>query len=339
MTQTDQVFQHASGIAAAAVDAGRIPGAALGLIGADGTRRVSICGLAAREPQPVPLTADTLFDLASLTKVIVTTTAVLRLAEAGRLDLDDALSRHLPDLYQYRSDHPLRRLTVRQCLSHTTGLPAVEPIYTWGHDPERLKALVLQRDWPLGQPVYSDIDFILLGLLVERLTGQPLTAQIPPGDFAATPGPDRAAATERCSWRGRVIRGEVHDENAFALGGFAGHAGLFGTVDAVLDFAHALLDRQCLSPAALAEMRRPASTGPFGLGWQIKFDGWSGGCLCSPQTIGHTGFTGTGLWIDWQRGYAWCLLTNRVHPSRHIETGIMDLRRSIGNALAAGWQG
>ena len=136
-------------------------------------------------------------------------------------------------------------------------------------------------------------------------------------------------ATERCTWRGRVMRGEVHDENAFALGGAAGHAGLFGTIDGVLDAARRLL--QGVDPW-LPELRT-RQTATRCLGWEARHEGWSGGNACSEETIGHTGFTGTGVWIDFARGLAWTLLTNRVHPTRHRDTGIDTLRRKVGDLI------
>jgi CubicO group peptidase (beta-lactamase class C family) len=285
-------------------------------------------------PERRPMTKDTAFDLASVTKVAFTTTEVLRLVDAGRMALDDPLSRHLPDLRQYDIGAPIRKLTIRQCLSHQTGLPAVEPIYTWGNHVETLKAHILQRDWPLGANVYSDINYMLLGLLLERHHRLPLIRMPQRPGFTFTPDKARTAATEFCHWRGRVVVGEVHDENAYALGGAAGHAGLFGTVAAVLDFARDLMRGRILRPSTVDEMRRPQSP-TRGLGWERKHDGWSGGSRCSPDTVGHTGFTGTGLWLDFGRGYAWSLLTNRVHPSRHVETGIQDLRRAVGDEVAA----
>ncbi len=332
----DAVLDQAFRPVAAALAAGRIPGAALGVIRADGTRATRHAGVASlAAPAPDPIRPDTLFDLASLTKVLLTTPTILRLVERGLADLDDPLSVHLPDLRQYQPDHFVRSITLRDCLSHRTVLPAVEPIYTWASDPATLKALVLQRDWPAGPPAYSDINFILLGLLVERLDA-PLATLLPPG-CAASPGPERTAATEHCRWRDRVLRGEIHDENAAALGGLAGHAGLFGTADAVLDSALAILQGTWLSSASLDLMARPhrAQPTPRALGWELPHEGWSGGALCSPGTIGHLGFTGTGLWIDRPHGLAWTLLTNRVHPSRHTDTGIASLRRSVSNIVSA----
>ena len=310
-----------------------IPCAALGVITETGARSARFAGDAMRVPERVTLQRAMLFDLASLTKVILTTPAILRLVEAGQLALDEPLSRALPDLHQYDLAHPVRAVTVRQCLAHTSGLPAVVPLYTWGNDARTLKANLLQRDWELGEPVYSDINFMLLGIALERLSGKPLAVQIPPG-FHANPGPGNAVATERCPWRERVLRGEVHDENAAALGGLTGHAGLFGSVDAVLNFALGLLGGTGLSQAAIALMRERQSA-TRALGWEAKHAGWTGGPACSEETLGHTGFTGTGLWIDFAAGYAWTLLTNRVHPSRHAESGIQALRRAVGERLAA----
>ncbi len=331
----DRVADAAFAPAAAAVAVGRIPGATLGIVTAAGARAVRVAGLAQREPVEEALTEDHWFDLASVSKVIATTIFVLRLVEKGRIDLDRPLTDAIPDLRQYDvANAAERRLTFRDCLAHRTFLPAVEPIYTYGADPDRLRAFVLQREWKQGPPVYSDINFILLGIAVERLTGAGLDA-LPRGDglgWGPPPGP--AVATERCAWRGRVLKGEVHDENCFAMGGRTGHAGLFGTVAGVLDFARGLLDGGGASPAMLAAIRTPIQ-GHRTAGWEIRHPGWSGGRACSAGTIGHTGFTGTGLWVDVDRGVAWTLLTNRVHPTRHANSGIVDLRPAVGDALIA----
>jgi CubicO group peptidase (beta-lactamase class C family) len=308
----------------------QIPGAVLGIVTTAGDRAVKALGQAQREPQTAPMRRDTWFDLASLTKVLFTTPTILRLAAHGRISLDDKLSFAIPDLRQYDLQAPERSLTFRQCLSHQTHLPAVEPLYTYGQDPATLRAFILQRVWQAGPPVYSDINFMLLGIAIERVTGCLLGEHpLPPG-LTFRPDPDETAATERCTWRNRVMRGEVHDENAFALGGAAGHAGLFGTIDGVLDVALRLL--RGVDPA-LAGIRTRQSASRT-LGWEARRDGWSGGDICSNETIGHTGFTGTGLWIDFRRGIAWSLLTNRVHPTRHRETGIVELRRRVGDLVA-----
>ena len=330
------MIDHAFAPAANAIAEGRIPGAALGIVHADGRREVRRAGMAALVPSPEPLTEDHWFDLASLTKVIATTTIIVTLAEQGHIDLDRPLTDAIPDLRQYDvANARERKLTFRDCLAHRTFLPAVEPIYTYGDDPDRLRAFVLQREWRHGPPVYSDINFILLGIAIERITGHPLSAWSLGEGLAYGPPPGPAVATEACSWRGRVMKGEVHDENCFALGGATGHAGLFGTVAGILDFAQGLLDGGA-SPFMLDAIRTPVRDERT-CGWERKFAGWHGGNACSAETIGHTGFTGTGLWVDFDRGIAWALLTNRVHPTRHRESGIMELRQATGDAVVQAW--
>jgi CubicO group peptidase (beta-lactamase class C family) len=320
----------ATGCVAQAIQAG-IPGAVLGVVTASGDRSVQAFGLAQREPVPAPMHRGTWFDLASLTKVLFTTPTVMRFVAERRIALDDTLTAAIPDLRQYDMAAAERRLTFRQCLSHQTHLPAVEPLYSYGLEPATLRAFVLQRVWQPGPPLYSDINFMLLGIAIERLAGCALGDLPLPDGLAWRPDPGETAATERCTWRGRVMRGEVHDENAFALGGAAGHAGLFGTIDGVLDAALRLLRGV---DARAAEMRTRQSATRC-LGWEARHDAWSGGEACSDETIGHTGFTGTGVWIDFARGLAWSLLTNRVHPTRHWDSGIVALRRRVGDLIVA----
>ncbi len=309
--------------------AGAIPGAVLGAVTKAGDRSVQAFGHAQIEPFRIPLHRRTWFDLASLTKVLFTTPAILSLVAAGRIGLDDSLAVAIPDLRQYDPGAAERRLTFRQCLSHQTHLPAVEPLYTYGQDPATLRAFVLQRVWQASAARVFRHQLHPAGDRDRAADGMPLLERpLPPG-LSFRPDPADTAATERCTWRGRVMRGEVHDENAFALGGAAGHAGLFGTIDGVLDAAQDLLDGQ---PAELAGIRTRQSATRT-LGWEARHEGWSGGDACTDATIGHTGFTGTGLWIDFERGLAWTLLTNRVHPTRHRDTGIAGLRRRVGDLI------
>lgn len=316
-----------------AVASARIPGGVLGMIDLDGNRLVRAVGSAQKVPTVRPMQADTWFDLASLTKVIFTTPRILALAAAGTIDLDAPLTTLLPDLRQYNAEAWERKVTFRQCLGHQTPFPAVEPIYTYGRDPDLLRAFILQREWRAGPPVYSDINFILLGFALERLTGQTIRAMDPGPGFAFSAAPDQAAATEDCTWRHRILSGEVHDDNCSALAG-AGHAGLFGTAASVLDFAKGLLDGMGASEGSIELMRAPLSATRTH-GWERPHESWSGGALCSPETIGHTGFTGTGLWIDFDKGRAWTLLTNRIHPTRHFDSGILALRQDVGDLVNA----
>lgn len=331
MTDLDRRFDRAFIPLQRAVEAGRIPGGVLGVVEQGGRRLVRAIGLAQRIPPERPMLDDTWLDLASLTKVIFTTPRILALAEAGTIDLDGPLTSALPDLRQYDAGAWERQVTFRQCLGHQTPFPAVEPIYTYGRDPQLLRAFVLQREWRRGEPVYSDINFILLGLAMERLSGKSIRQMDPGPGFAFSADPARCAATEDCTWRHRVLCGEVHDDNCSALEG-AGHAGLFGTAASVLGFAQGLLDGSGASANAIALMREPLSEKRTH-GWEHAYRGWSGGDRCSPGTIGHTGFTGTGLWIDFDAGLAWTLLTNRIHPTRHFDSGIVGLRRETGDLV------
>ena len=267
MSRADAAFAPV----AAAVEGARIPGAVFGLI-EDGKRSIRVAGFAQIEPTRQPMQRETWFDLASLTKVVFTTTTILRLVESGRIALDDPLTAAIPDLRQYHvAGAAERRLTFRQCLTHQTHLPAVEPLYTYGQNPDTLRAFVLQRVWRPGPAVYSDINFILLGIAIERLTGKKLSEFSADG-FLFGADPASCAATERCTWRGRVMRGEVHDENAYALGGASGHAGLFGTAEALLDFAAGLMAGTLLSPASIAELCT-RQTPTRSLGWEMAYQG------------------------------------------------------------------
>jgi len=330
MNDIEQILDRAFAPVAASVAAKRIPGAVLGVVDSTGRGAIRSIGSAQLVPIARPMRDDTWFDLASLTKVIFTTERILLAAETGAIDLDAPLVSVIPDYRQYNPDNWERKVTFRQCLGHQTPFPGVFPIYTYGTNPELLRAFVLQHEWPAGPAVYSDINFILLGIALERLEGKSIREMDPGSGFAWSTDPTAAAATERCAWRNRVLSGEVHDENCAALLG-SGHAGLFGTADSVLDFAHALL--RDTGPGA--PIRTPLSARRTH-GWERPYEGWSGGEHCTPETIGHTGFTGTGLWIDFARGRAWTLLTNRVHPSRHLDSGILGLRRAVGDLVNMG---
>ena len=264
--------------------------------------------------------------------MIFTTPRILALAAAGTIELDAPLTSVIPDFRQYNPDGSWeRKLTFRQCLGHQTPFPGVVPIYTYGSDPNLLRAWVLQNEWQAGPPVYSDINFILLGIALERLSGKLIRRQDPGPGFAWSADPLEAAATERDAWRGRVIVGEVHDENCYALQG-SGHAGLFGTAASVLGYAQGLLAGTGAAHHSI-ELMRTALSPRRTHGWERPYEGWSGGDRCSGETIGHTGFTGTGLWIDFAKGRAWTLLTNRVHPTRHFDSGIIALRRAVGDLV------
>lgn len=313
------------------VDSGRIPGAVLGVLDSSGSVQIFHRGYAQITPTSRVMQPDYWFDLASLTKVLFTTPRILEHACNNVLDLDAPLTTWLPDLRQYDNNCWEREVTFRQCLSHQTRFPAVEPLYTYGQPAELLRAFILQRQWQVCEPAYSDINFILLGLALERIEGCRIRDMNPGDGFAFTAAADSAVATENCTWRHRVLCGEVHDDNCYALEG-AGHAGLFGTAASLLTYAQGLL-AQSVHPPQVCKWIQAAQTMCYTHGWQRAHDGWSGGASCSAETIGHTGFTGTGLWVDLSRRCAWTLLTNRIHPTRHTDSGIVDLRRAVSDAI------
>ena len=315
-----------------AIAQGKIPGAVLGIVNTDNQQAIAHGGMAQIVPVKRAMHVDTWFDLASLTKVLFTTPRILMCQQAGRFALDDPISDVLKDLRQYDSDCWERRVTFRECLSHQTSFPAVEPLYTYGQSPDLLRTFVLQRKWTRSAPVYSDINFILLGLVLERLEKQTIWDMDPGEGFAFSADAANVAATEECTWRHRVMCGEVHDDNCFALQG-AGHAGLFGTVRSILQLAQGILSGTAY-PSAVIDLMRTPTTETRTLGWERAHTGWSGGDACHASTIGHTGFTGTGLWIDFDAGLAWTLLTNRIHPTRHSDSGIAALRRTVSDVIS-----
>lgn len=282
------------------------------------------------EPDAPRVADNTIYDLASLTKVISTATIAMRFVDHGRISLDTP---------------PFRSL-----LDHSSGLPAHLPLYKqFKGRAEYLNAIrrtKLERE--RGEAaVYSDVGFMLLGFMLEFAADATLDELFAPvaarlGEILFNPPAElrhRIAPTENDSWRGRQLQGEVHDENAFALGGVAGHAGLFGTAGAVGAFALAVLetfngDTWLARQRTLAEFAtRSAVPGSSrALGWDTMLPTSSCGTLMSPRAIGHTGFTGTSLWIDPEKDVYVVLLTNRVHPTRDGE-GIQALRRAVSDAV------
>lgn len=338
--------EGARGVLEQAVGAGVVPGA-VAVVG-DGERVVPVtaCGVT-RLGGPV-VTAETCYDLASLSKVLGTLPAVLKLVDVGEMRLEDPVRRFFSNAGWFQNPS-LGDVTVQQLLTHTSGLPAWRPLYATACS--RLSALgsVLQTplEHPAGRVVYSDLGFMLLGATVERVSGVRLDAftrthVFGPLGMKATaygvPAGASVAATEDCGWRGRLLAGEVHDENAFAFGGVAGHAGLFGTAADVARYAQAWLrlGAPFASPGLLrTAVREHARDGDLrrALGWGLAGADSSAGSRASPAAYGHTGFTGTSVWIDPVRERFAVLLTNRVHPSRFGGEGIHALRVGFHDAV------
>lgn len=280
-----------------------------------------------RVPHSLPAQKDTIYDLASLTKVIATTTAFMLQVEEGKAGLDQPVGAVVPV-------PAFNRFTFRQLLTHTSGLQAWKP---WFRDASSVtemlqRAATLDLAWPPGtRRQYSDIGFIILGRAVELLAGDSLDAVCrarlwqPLGmartDFRPPPAwRDQCAPTEQCAWRNRIVHGEVQDENAFAAGGVAGHAGLFSTAGDLATFCRACLAGRVLKPATLDAMCRLDQVRDYpwqGMGWRLNpFSDSVEGFLPSRAAIGHTGWTGTSLWLDRDTGLFAILLSNTCHPSR-----------------------
>ena len=316
-------------------------------------------GHAVLQPERLPMTRETVFDLASLTKPMATTAAIMLLVKDGLLTLDDPVAKVLPAF----GDRDKEAVTLRHLLSHSSGLKPWRAFHELMIKKEskmfeRVLGTAEGREWiidrvirsglvhePGEAAVYGDLDFIALGAVVEAVTKQSLDAfcaeriyaplemkdtgflPLPVDGSSATDAVPaamrrRIAATENCPWRDRIIWGEVHDPNAAAMGGVAGHAGLFSTADDVMIFARAMVDgwhgRSELFPQPLmheffARQKLPQDS-DWALGWDTPTAGGSSsGELFSENSVGHLGFTGTSVWIDLEREAIVVMLTNRVH--------------------------
>ncbi|HEU4565707.1 MAG TPA: serine hydrolase [Gemmatimonadaceae bacterium] len=294
---------------------------------------------------------ETIYDLASLTKVVGTTTAIMVLYDEGRIDLDAPVKAYLPEFSGGLKDS----VTIRQLLTHRSGLPASRDIWRIAHSPAEARAAVLAT--PLASRPgavfeYSDIGADVLGFVAETVSGQPLDQFLqarvfgPLGMTSTFYRPssalrDKVAPTEIAPPRGYPLRGEVHDENAYALGGVAGHAGLFSTAADLSIFAQMMLNGgdyngvRIVSDSTVKLFTRRAA-GSRGLGWAIAEGQWGSGRYLSETAYGHVGYTGTSLWIDPEREMFVVLLTNRVHAARARRPAkvIADVRADLADAAS-----
>ena len=364
MRAAHEPFADTERLLRAGVESHAFPAACIEVGRRDGVLWSAAFGAFTFDPTSKMATPGTIFDLASLTKVLSTTTLAMRAVDAGRLPLDAPIGRWLRD---WRGPDRAA-VTVRHLLTHSSGLSAYLPFYRrCTGRPEFERAIcTLPLEYPPGsRSIYSDLGFILLGFILEDVaassdtfdgdplafdpsrtlaaqfrriasyvTAEPLTFN-PPRAWRA-----RTAPTEVDPWRGRLLVGEVHDENCWALGGAAGHAGVFGTAGAVGAFARALL--ATLHHPVLAEpstlrtfiARSSVPGSSRALGWDTMLPTSSCGRRLSPAAIGHTGFTGTSLWIDPERDFYIVLLTNRVHPTRQNEA-LKAIRPRVHDAVVA----
>ncbi|MEV0677292.1 serine hydrolase domain-containing protein [Actinosynnema sp. NPDC050436] len=313
-------------------------------------RYADAAGTELPEGRRVPMAPDTIFDVASISKLF-TSLVVMRRQELGELDLDAPVARHLPEF----GVNGKSAITTRHLLTHTSGLEPWLPLWSDHPDvPSRLKAVmdVAPKNPPGSTYTYSDLNLITLGVLVHRLTGKPLDVLVreeltePLGlrDTGYTPPAaklDRVAATEFQAHRG-LVRGQVHDENAWSLGGVAGHAGVFSTAADLAVLGQAILNggvyrgrrvlRERTVELVLTDFNQQFPGNAHGLGFELD-QRWYMGALTSPATAGHTGFTGTSLVLDPLSGSIAVLLTNRVHPSRDWGS-VNPARRAVADGLA-----
>ena len=317
------------------------------------------------QPKTEPMTADTIFDISSLTKVVATLPSVMRLVESGKLRIEDRVKRYLPKFTGGGKDP----ITVRQLLNHYSGLPAdfdlSKPWSGYAAALEELWKVETASD-PGKEFVYSDLNFIALGEIIRSLTGKPLdgfareqiflplgmneTLFCPPANLTARIAPTEPRRNTLRYLKGqladsldKMVRGEVHDPTAWRMGGVAGHAGLFSTAKDLGIYAQMLLDGgsyggvRLLSPASVAAMTSvqspPGSIEVRGLGWDLQSTYSAPGGDLLKGGYGHTGFTGTSLWIHPQSSTFIIVLTNRVHPDGGKD--INHLRAVIANIVAA----
>ena len=349
------------------VERGVTPGAVL-LYGDEGRDVDTItAGLTHTHPRPGPaVTTATNYDLASVTKVVATTAVAMKLVEVGAIELDARAQRWIPELRGAGSS----AITLRDLLGHASGLPAhvefFKPLLAgerMGADSAREALLCMAAGTELEcapgeRVIYSDLGFIILGFCLERATGQRLdrlTEELVTAPLAMTTTryidleaapevarPHPVAPTEICPYRGLVV-GEVHDDNAHAAGGICGHAGLFATAADLGRFARAMVTAAAgaadswFAPEVVREFFTTAVVAGSSrrLGWDSPSEPpviTHAGQLWPRDGVGHTGFTGTSLWLDPARGRYVVLLTNRVHPGRD-QSGIREMRCSLMDAV------
>jgi CubicO group peptidase (beta-lactamase class C family) len=348
------------------------PGAALAVIRHGRLVRLRGYGRLDWDPVSAAVTPFSLYDLASLTKVVGTTSAVMLLVQEGRLGLEDPVIRYLPGFD--RGDPRKGEVTIRDLLLHRSGLPAYVGFYQDLSGKAAIREAVFDlplASEPRAENVYSDIGFITLAWVVEAIAGEPLDAILErrvfgplgmadTGFLPAAMDRERIAPTERTTaWRPYPLVGEVHDENAHALGGIAGHAGLFSSAQDLAVFAQILLGTgfarpcdyamgsgiPCGSESPFREVRlfREDTVDRFtvredpevsrALGWDTPSGRSSAGDYLSESSFGHTGFTGTSIWIDPELELVVVLLTNRVNPSRDNQRHI-PFRRAVHDGVA-----
>jgi CubicO group peptidase (beta-lactamase class C family) len=333
------------------IAAGGFPGAAV-IVGRNGKAVLQrgFGHVAWDKSSPDVSPSSTIYDLASLTKVVGTTTAIMVLFDQGRIDLEAPVSRYLPEF----TGGEKNLVTIRQLLTHRSGLPAGRDIYKLTKDPAEARKLVLATPLiahPGQQYEYSDLGADVLGMVVERISAQPLDEFLadyvfhPLGmydtGFRPADSLDARIAPTGSSATGREQRGQVNDENAYALGGVAGHAGLFSTATDLSVFAQMMLNGGVYNGVRIVadstvQLFTTRAVGHRALGWDTPTGSFGSGDYLSEHSFGHTGFTGTSIWIDPDRNMFVILLTNRVFDSHspHPVRVIADVRSDLSDAAS-----
>ncbi len=329
------------------------PGAVAALISSTDETYIPF-GYQTYDPSLCPITQESIFDVASLTKVVATTTAVMQLVERKQLSLDDLACKFLPELRRA----PKNRMTILQLLAHTAGFPGGEPLKGSRSRSEIFQAICsmdLQYE-PGTNRVYDDVGYILLGFIVESVTGIALNKYCESRIFEPlkmsetmfSPHKslfDRIVPTEVDPRRGGLVRGFVHDERAFVMGGVAGHAGMFTTARDLGRFSRLMMRHDhgafsgILSRASVHAMctrQWQDNEGEYGLGWDRLRPSYMDG-IDDSDAVGHTGFTGVSLVISPRRDLAIILLSNRVYPARSDRNFINVARRRLVEAVSRHW--
>jgi beta-glucosidase-like glycosyl hydrolase/CubicO group peptidase (beta-lactamase class C family) len=350
-------LQPAYGVIERAIADKAFPGATLA-VGYRGKVAMRAFGKLSYDAKAPATNVHTMYDIASLTKVVATTTLVAKLAEgdfAVPLDLDARIERYLPEWASGPNAEWRHRVTVRHLLTHTSGLPPFKEYWRTSKNKQETLTKIFAEPLeyePGTKEVYSDLGIILMAQIVERLTGRTLddlantyifkplamkeTMFRPPKKLWPSIAPTEFDA----NFRKRLVQGEVHDENAFAIGGVSGHAGLFSTAPDLAAFCQTLLNggvyahQRILRRATVVQFTAPQklSGGTRTLGWAVPTEGGSSGHYFSAHSFGHTGYTGTSIWIDPDRQLFVVLLTNRVHPTRE-NMKIAQVRPALHDAV------
>jgi beta-N-acetylhexosaminidase len=355
--RSDAQLQPAFDVIETAIKDKAFPGATLA-VGYQGKLSLHAFGKQTYEAKSPNIAIDTMYDIASLTKVVATTTIVAKLVEGDfpvRLDLDANVERYLPEWASGPQPEWRHRVTVRHLLTHTSGLPPFKEYWRTSNAKQDTldKIFAEPLDYEPGtKEVYSDLGIILMAEIIERLTGQKLDRLAHETIFSPLAMSNTMFKPPKKLWpsiapteidnqyRHRLIQGEVHDENASAIGGVSGHAGVFSTAPDLATFCQMLLNggvyahQRILRRATISEFTeaQQLSGGTRTLGWAVPTEGGSSGHFMGPHTFGHTGFTGTSIWIDPDRQLFVVFLTNRVYPTRENQK-LAKVRPALHDAV------